>query len=55
MEEAKMEKRRVIETKVTQKWIDDIHLLESSGVVSESVPPLMCVSSHQQDLRNFKN
>lgn len=55
MEEAKMETRRVIETKATQKWIDDIHLLESSGVVSESVPPLMCVSSHHQDLRNFKN
>ena len=49
MEEAKME------TKGTQKWAGDIHLMESSRVMSGSVPPLMCVSSHHQDLRNFKN
>lgn len=47
---------RVIETGLKQEWTDEHSLiLESSGVVSQSVPPLKCASPYPQDLRWFKS
>ena len=51
----RMWRERLIETEVKQEWTDGQSMdAERCGVVSKSVPSLICVSSQHRDLRRLK-